>query len=52
MKLLIEIIKGRRVEGEKLPKPTEKIIFPKEQITFNDWCRLFNVSGMSNHKTN
>lgn len=50
MKLLIEIIKGRRVEGEKLPEPKERIVYPKEKVSFSDWCRTLNVSAMSNHK--
>lgn len=50
MKVLIEIIKGRRVQGEKLPEPTERILYPSEPISFADWCRIFNVSAMSDYK--
>ncbi len=42
MKVLIEIIKGRRVQGENLPEPTERILYPSEPISFADWCRIFN----------
>ncbi len=50
MKVLIEIIKGRRVQGEKLPEQTETISYPSEPISFADWCRIFNVSAMSDYK--
>jgi hypothetical protein len=50
MKLLIEIIKGRRIKGEKLAEPTERILYPAESISFTDWCKMFNVSSMSDYK--
>lgn len=50
MKLLIEIIKGQRVEGEKLPEPTERIVYPQEKLSFTEWCSKFNVSALSDYK--
>lgn len=50
MKVIIEFFLGRRVNGERLPEPTEKIIYPEETLPFNEWCKSLNVGVFSDPK--
>jgi hypothetical protein len=42
---IMKLIFGERVVGEKLPpEPKERIVYPKEKLTYFEWSRMFNVS--------
>lgn len=43
---IMKLIFGERVEGEKLPpEPKERIIYPKEKLTYFEWSKMFNVGS-------
>lgn len=51
-KLLLEIIFGKPVKGEKLIQPKKKPERPLIQSDYNKWCRMLNVSAMTDKRLN
>jgi hypothetical protein len=40
---IIEFLFGVRIEGESIPPPTFKTIFPKDQLSEFEWINEFRV---------
>ena len=50
IQLLLTYFFGERVQGEKLPEPTFKTVYPPKPLSENEWYNEFRIGVLAPRK--